>query len=101
MSARASNNIPPSLLKVWSEQEKSRTMSSTGTFTGRAIVCHDTLEKNGWKMEEGVSTGELHDDELVVEMVASGVCHTDILIGSTAEGDWPGHSFPRILGHEG
>ena len=27
-------------------------MSSTETFTGRAIVCHDTLKNKGWKMEE-------------------------------------------------
>ena len=79
MAGRASNNIPPSLLKVWQEQS-APTMSSE-KFTGNAIVAHSPLPQKGWKMEE-VTTGEMADDELVVEMVATGICHTDIMVSS-------------------
>lgn len=51
-------------------------------------------------MEE-VTTRTIKDDELVVEMVASGICHTDILIGSIPGGAAPIAFYPRILGHEG
>ena len=39
--------------------------------------------------------------ELLVEMVASGVCHTDALIGGIPDGAAPIAFYPRILGHEG
>lgn len=41
------------------------------------------------------------DGELLVEMVASGVCHTDLLIGNLPEGASPVGFYPRVLGHEG
>lgn len=67
---------------------------------GKAIVCHDTLTNNGWKMEE-VGVRQPGDDELLVEMVATGVCHTDTLIGSLPGGAAPIAFYPRVLGHEG
>lgn len=50
-------------------------------------------------MEE-VTTRPIKDDELLVEMVASGICHTDILLGSIPATP-PMFFYPRVLGHEG
>lgn len=74
-------------------------MAETQTWTGRAIVAHDTLANKGWRMEQ-VTTRPIKDDELLVEMVASGVCHTDILLGSISPMP-PMFFYPRVLGHEG
>lgn len=69
------------------------------TWTGKAIVARDTLANNGWKMEE-VTTREIQEDELLVELVASGICHTDIMCGS-GSGNPDLFYYPRVLGHEG
>ncbi|KAK3653979.1 hypothetical protein LTR56_004391 [Elasticomyces elasticus] len=66
----------------------------------RAIVCHDTHANGGWKMED-VSVRKPGDGELLVEIVASGVCHTDVLIGGIPGGAAPIAFYPRVLGHEG
>lgn len=121
MSDRASNNIPPSLRKVWQQEEDQPKMSSTQSFTGKAIVCHDTLQSGGWKLED-VTTKECADDELVVEMLATGICHTDVMVSDTssfqtasvslvtdiwwiqvgtAEAPSPMALYPRVLGHAG
>ncbi|CAD0090916.1 unnamed protein product, partial [Aureobasidium vineae] len=68
-------------------------------WTGKAIVARDTLANKGWKMEE-VTTQEIKEDELVVELVASGICHTDIMCGS-GTGNPDLFYYPRVLGHEG
>lgn len=98
MSGRASNNIPPSLLKIWKEEDSK--MSSPQKYTGRAIVSHDKLPNKGWKMEDRVTCREPREDELVVEMVASGICHTDVHFGS-ADPLPPLMFYPRVMGHEG
>ncbi|KAM0700629.1 hypothetical protein Q7P35_012350 [Cladosporium inversicolor] len=67
---------------------------------GKAIVCRDTLANGGWKMED-VSVRKPGEGELLVEMVASGVCHTDVLIGGLPNGAAPIAFYPRVLGHEG
>ena len=100
MTARASNNIPPLLRKVWQEEERRSMASKQQMFSGKAIVSRDTLANKGWKMEE-VTTRAIRDDELIVEMVASGICHTDILVGSLPDGVAPLAFYPRVLGHEG
>lgn len=79
MSGRVSNNIPPSLRQVWQKLESNNMASER--FTGPALVTHDLLQNNGWKIDN-VTTGELQDDQLVIEMVGSGVCHTDIMVGT-------------------
>jgi len=66
----------------------------------RAIVCHDTHGDGGWKMED-VYVRKPKEGELLVEMVASGICHTDALVGSLAGGASPIAFYPRVLGHEG
>lgn len=39
--------------------------------------------------------------ELLVQMVATGVCHTDISVGSLPAGSSLIAIYPRVLGHEG
>ncbi|KAF2137466.1 uncharacterized protein K452DRAFT_321718 [Aplosporella prunicola CBS 121167] len=64
----------------------------------RAIVARGPLGEGGWKMED-VRLREIADDELVIRVVASGICHTDIITGSQKEG--PGVVYPSVKGHEG
>ena len=102
MTARASNNIPPSLRKIWKDQEELGRSAGTAKMptSGKAIVSHDTLDNGGWKMEE-VTLRDLQEGELLVEMVASGICHTDALVGGLPGGAAPIAFYPRVLGHEG
>jgi hypothetical protein len=104
MISRASSNIPPSLLKIWVDQDKYGRGCKPSTMERptktRAIVCHDTLKNDGWKMDE-VLLRPLEPGELLVEMVASGVCHTDAFIGNLDAGSAPIAFYPRVLGHEG
>lgn len=48
---------------------------------------------------EDVKLRKIRDDELVVRMVASGICHTDVLFADLKEG----HEviYPSVKGHEG
>ena len=85
MTARASNNIPPSLLNVWKQEERDLAALSSTMAEGRAIVSRDTYENGGWKMEE-VFVRKPEKGELLVDMVASGICHTDALIGGIPDG---------------
>ena len=64
---------------------------------GRAIVSHGPLQDGKWKLED-VDVGSLKDDELLVQIIASGICHTDVMVGG-----WPPEmiEYPRVLGHEG
>lgn len=48
--------------------------------------------QHDWKWED-MLTREPKDDEFLVEMIATGVCHTDI--------SGYGGIYPRVLGHEG
>lgn len=101
MTTRASNNIPPALLKVWQQQEDfGRYASNKMASSAKAIVCHDTYANGGWKMED-VDVRKPGEGELLVEIVASGVCHTDALIGGLPNGAAPIAFYPRVLGHEG
>ncbi|KAL1297704.1 hypothetical protein AAFC00_006252 [Neodothiora populina] len=74
-------------------------MASPLRMTGKAIVARDTLPNGGWKMET-VTTRPIKSNELLVEMVASGICHTDVVFGSMPANP-PMAYYPRILGHEG
>ncbi|RMJ04700.1 hypothetical protein CDV36_014630 [Fusarium kuroshium] len=43
-----------------------------------------------------LSLRDLRDDECLVEIVATGICHTDIAMAARPDG-----VYPRVLGHEG
>ena len=66
--------------------------------TTKAIVTFGPLSKGEWRMQE-VTVRTPEANELVVEMVASGICHTDLHFGNVEEG--PDSFYPRVLGHEG
>ena len=73
MTARATNSITPKLRSLWNLQEKfGRDLAGKMAGEGRAIVSHEELPKDGWKMEE-VTVRKPGKGELLVEMVASGV----------------------------
>lgn len=67
--------------------------------TARAIVAHGPLKEGLWKMQD-VRVPEPKEGQILVRMVASGVCHTDIGFGSIPIGD-EGAIYPRVFGHEG
>ncbi|KAF2825131.1 GroES-like protein [Ophiobolus disseminans] len=53
-----------------------------------------------WR-KESVRLRELLEDEVLVRIVASGICHTDVALSMVPE-DAPGFTpYPRVMGHEG
>lgn len=61
-----------------------------------AITSHKSSEGQlDWRIEEISVREDLKDDEVLVEMIAVGLCHTDILLSQTQQQD------VRVLGHEG
>jgi Zn-dependent alcohol dehydrogenase len=64
-------------------------MSSQYTIPCKAIVATD---QHTWTWTD-LLTRAPHEDEFLVEMIATGVCHTDI--------SGYGGIYPRVLGHEG
>lgn len=65
--------------------------------SARAIVSYPPVEGRKWQLED-VTFKKIREDELLVEMVATGICHTDLVYGSMVQLAGPG---PRVLGHEG
>ncbi|KAJ9640573.1 hypothetical protein H2204_003201 [Knufia peltigerae] len=60
-----------------------------------------SYEPNGGDMDlrfEDVSIRDLKDDELLIRLVATGICHTDLVFGSLPS---PFTTYPKVLGHEG
>ncbi|RSL53238.1 hypothetical protein CEP54_010520 [Fusarium duplospermum] len=71
--------------------------------TTQAIVSHAPEDgKRRWILEN-VQVSEPGEYEAIVEMVASGVCHTDLGCGTAPDGTpgFPVPPYPRVLGHEG
>jgi Zn-dependent alcohol dehydrogenase len=68
--------------------------------TAHGIVSWGRLSDGDWRMEE-LYVRSPGDGELLVEMVATGVCHTDVLIGNLPLAVSPVSFYPRVLGHEG
>lgn len=59
------------------------------TIPCKGIVAYS---EHDWKLED-LLTLEPKEDEFLVEMIATGICHTDIA--------GYGGIYPRVLGHEG
>ncbi|OAG38696.1 hypothetical protein AYO21_07049 [Fonsecaea monophora] len=53
-----------------------------------------------WRFEKIKVSRPPKEHELKIRMVATGICHTDILVASIP-GEQMGLKFPRVLGHEG
>ncbi|CAG9936420.1 unnamed protein product [Clonostachys rosea f. rosea IK726] len=76
--------------------------STPQSFT-EAIVSHPPVDgERQWKLEE-IKIGKPAAYEAVVEIVASGICHTDLGCGTAPDGTpgFPVPPYPRVLGHEG
>ncbi|EGX91589.1 alcohol dehydrogenase, putative [Cordyceps militaris CM01] len=70
-------------------------------FESEALVARGPFSEGKWALEP-VKLREIRHDEVVVQMVASGICHTDLHCGDTpADAGVPGVYYPRVLGHEG
>lgn len=65
----------------------------------RALVTHKPTKEEpiNWNMEN-VTVASIKDDELLVRVIAAGICHSDIAFSMRT--DFLG-IFPRVLGHEG
>jgi Zn-dependent alcohol dehydrogenase len=64
----------------------------------RALVTHRPIDgKVNWKLEN-VTVPLIQDDELLIRVVAAGVCHTDVAFSLRLDAFGV---FPRVLGHEG
>lgn len=72
------------------------------TTAARAIVAlepgADHQPGSNWHLQNVSVRSELQDGELLVEMVASGICHSDLVATSAPAGVMV---YPRIAGHEG
>lgn len=71
--------------------------------TTQAIVSHAPEDgKRKWVLEP-VQVAQPDEYEAIVEMVASGVCHTDLGCGTAPDSTpgFPTPPYPRVLGHEG
>ncbi|KAL4809152.1 hypothetical protein BDV18DRAFT_134042 [Aspergillus unguis] len=67
-----------------------------------ALVARGPISRGQWHLEH-VTPRALNDDEVLVDIVASGICRAEIHFGDVdaEEADNPGIQYPRILGHEG
>lgn len=78
-------------------------MSNTDAspITTKALVSRGPFSAGQWALED-VTLRVLKPDEVAIEIVASGICHTDLHCGDTpTDQGVPGVYYPRVLGHEG
>jgi Zn-dependent alcohol dehydrogenase len=61
---------------------------------GKALVCHEYGSSFTWSQ---VELTPLQENEVLVQLVATGICHTDISMSKGALPIPP----PMVLGHEG
>jgi D-arabinose 1-dehydrogenase-like Zn-dependent alcohol dehydrogenase len=68
-------------------------------MNARAIVSHSPENGEARFHMEDVVLRETQRNELLVEIVASGICSTDLFFAHADKGELG--PFPRVLGHEG
>ncbi|PYI02685.1 GroES-like protein, partial [Aspergillus sclerotiicarbonarius CBS 121057] len=73
-------------------------MANMQPTTARALVSHGPYKTGGWKLQN-ISLRPLRENELLVEVIASGVCQTDLHFAGLESGH--GVHYPRVMGHEG
>ncbi|KAL4941545.1 hypothetical protein BDV06DRAFT_236009 [Aspergillus oleicola] len=66
----------------------------------KAIVAREPTTTPTWAIED-ITVNPPSDNEILVKITASGICHTDLLISSFPTGSPFGIAYPKILGHEG
>ncbi|KAL4963133.1 NAD(P)-dependent alcohol dehydrogenase [Aspergillus stella-maris] len=71
------------------------------SITTKAIVAREPrFTALSWALEDVNVSNEPNDNEVLVEILASGVCHTDIVLSAVPRGQW-GITYPKVMGHEG
>lgn len=67
----------------------------------QAIVAREPTQPShpNWSLET-VNVGPVGDDDVLVEMHAAGLCHTDLTLTSLPSGAL-GTAYPKVAGHEG
>jgi Zn-dependent alcohol dehydrogenase len=67
----------------------------------KAIVALEPMQPlhTNWSLQD-VSVGDPGEGEVLVEICATGICHTDILLSAVPAGTF-GISYPKVVGHEG
>lgn len=68
-----------------------------------AIVAHGAASSGQWKLES-ITPRPIRDDEVLVRIVASGICPADLHFGDVSASEASRHAgiwYPRVLGHEG
>ncbi|KAJ9650681.1 hypothetical protein H2198_010017 [Neophaeococcomyces mojaviensis] len=65
-----------------------------------AIVCYPPNPLPDWRIEKLRLKRQPSKYELKVRMVATGICHTDLIYAQISPGI-NGAQYPRVLGHEG
>ena len=68
----------------------------TGDTVSHQATCAVVRDQGGPFVLEEVELSEPRPDEVLVEVVASGMCHTDLLVRDSRP-----DSLPAVLGHEG
>ncbi|KAL4932013.1 NAD(P)-dependent alcohol dehydrogenase [Aspergillus undulatus] len=67
----------------------------------KAIVAREPrFTALSWALEDVAVSDDPGDNEVLVEMLASGVCHTDIVLSAVPQGQF-GIGYPKVMGHEG
>ena len=68
----------------------------------RAIVASapgaDHIPGKNWALQD-LTLRPIKDDEVLVQIIATGICHSDLLVSSFPEEY--GMVYPKVLGHEG
>ncbi|KAL2795182.1 hypothetical protein BJX66DRAFT_350759 [Aspergillus keveii] len=73
-------------------------MPSPSIAQPRALISYSPHSSGGWKLQP-VTLRPLREKELLVEIVASGICQTDLHFAGAESGF--GVHYPRVMGHEG
>ncbi|OCT50242.1 Aryl-alcohol dehydrogenase [Cladophialophora carrionii] len=68
----------------------------------KALVARGPAREGQWRLET-VTARALREDELLIRIVATGICLADLHLGDVAQGagGHPRIYYPRVLGHEG
>ena len=81
-------------------------MAENTTGSVRAIVASVPGSDHGggknWNLQD-LTLRQLKDDEVLVQIVATGICHTDIVVTSIPKerSAMAGIKYPMVAGHEG
>lgn len=61
-------------------------------------MSYGSYKTDQWKLED-LNIRSLEEGEVLVEIIAAGICHTDLHFAGAEAG--LGVIYPRVMGHEG